>query len=326
MSLTTELAGKLFVALLVTGSLISKASLAQQFPQKPIRMLVSFTGGGENNARIIAEKASELFGSPVVIEANGAAGGAVAVNNLMRAEPDGYTILYSAAQTLLFRPYLVKNNPYNPVRDMTPIIHVGEATQSVAASATLPADTFNDMLAYARRNPGKISYATTGIGTTGHLVGALIERLANISMVHVPYKGGTQSLPDLISGQVQLSFTTLSSFIPMLGKGKIKMLAVTQGGRSERVPDLPTVAELLPGYEVPPGWVAIMGPAKLPAPIVRRLGETFIKAANMPDVKKRIADVGTVIRTRTPEEFAATLKRDFEIAGQLIRGAGIEPE
>ena len=326
MSLTTELAGKLFVALLVTGSLISKASLAQQFPQKPIRMLVSFTGGGENNARIIAEKASELFGSPVVIEANGAAGGAVAVNNLMRAEPDGYTILYSAAQTLLFRPYLVKNNPYNPVRDMTPIIHVGEATQSVAASATLPADTFNDMLAYARRNPGKISYATTGIGTTGHLVGALIERLANISMVHVPYKGGTQSLPDLISGQVQLSFTTLSSFIPMLGKGKIKMLAVTQGGRSERVPDLPTVAELLPGYEVPPGWVAIMGPAKLPAPIVRRLGETFIKAANMPDVKKRIADVGTVIRTRTPEEFAATLKRDFEIAGQLISGAGIEPE
>ena len=326
MSLTTELAGKLFVALLVTGSLISKASLAQQFPQKPIRMLVSFTGGGENNARIIAEKASELFGSPVVIEANGAAGGAVAVNNLMRAEPDGYTILYSAAQTLLFRPYLVKNNPYNPVRDMTPIIHVGEATQSVAASATLPADTFNDMLAYARRNPGKISYATTGIGTTGHLVGALIERLAGISMVHVPYKGGTQSLPDLISGQVQLSFTTLSSFIPMLGKGKIKMLAVTQGGRSERVPDLPTVAELLPGYEVPPGWVAIMGPAKLPAPIVRRLGETFIKAANMPDVKKRIADVGTVIRTRTPEEFAATLKRDFEIAGQLIRGAGIEPE
>ena len=326
MSLTTELAGKLFVALLVTGSLISKASLAQQFPQKPIRMLVSFTGGGENNARIIAEKASELFGSPVVIEANGAAGGAVAVNNLMRAEPDGYTILYSAAQTLLFRPYLVKNNPYNPVRDMTPIIHVGEATQSVAASATLPADTFNDMIAYAKRNPGKISYATTGIGTTGHLVGALIERLAGISMVHVPYKGGTQSLPDLISGQVQLSFTTLSSFIPMLGKGKIKMLAVTQGGRSERVPDLPTVAELLPGYEVPPGWVAIMGPAKLPAPIVRRLGETFIKAANMPDVKKRIADVGTVIRTRTPEEFAATLKRDFEIAGQLIRGAGIEPE
>lgn len=112
----------------------------------------------------------------------------------------------------------------------------------------------------------------------------------------------------------------------MLGKGKIKMLAVTQGGRSDRVPELPTVAELLPGYEVPPGWVAIMGPAKLPQPIVRRLGDTLIRAANMPDVKKRIADVGTVIRTRTPEEFAATIKRDFEVAGQLIRGAGIEPE
>ncbi|MFM9971297.1 MAG: Bug family tripartite tricarboxylate transporter substrate binding protein [Burkholderiales bacterium] len=314
--------------ILVVGTVCGAApqALAQAFPVKPIRMLVSFTGGGENNARIIAEKATEIFGIPVVIEANGAAGGAVAVNNMMRAEPDGYTVLYSAAQTLLFRPHLVKNNPYNPLRDMTPIIHIGEATQSVAASATLPANNFNEMIDYAKRYPGKISYATTGIGTTGHLVGALIGRLTGIDWVHVPYKGGTQSLPDLISGQVQLSFTTLSSFIPMLGKGKIKMIAVTQGGRSERVPDLPTVAELLPGYEVPPGWVAIMGPVKLPAPVVQRLGEVFIKAANMPDVRKRIADVGTVIRTRTPEEFAATIKRDFEVAGQLIRGAGIEPE
>ena len=318
-------AGMIPVALMGVACMATPV-IAQQFPVKPIRMLVSFTGGGENNARIIAEKATELFGTPVIIEANGAAGGAVAVNNLMRAEPDGYTLLYSAAQTLLFRPYLVKNNPFNPIRDMTPIMHVGEATQSVAASATLPADTFLEMISYAKRNPGKISYATTGIGTTGHLVGALIERLAGIQMVHVPYKGGTQSLPDLISGQVQLSFTTLSSFIPMLGKGKIKMLGVTQGGRSERVPDLPTVAELLPGYEVPPGWVAIMGPVKLPIPIVKRLADTLIQAANMPDVRKRIGDVGTVIRTRTPEEFAATIKRDFEVAGQLIRGAGIEPE
>ncbi|MSQ50338.1 MAG: tripartite tricarboxylate transporter substrate binding protein [Betaproteobacteria bacterium] len=313
-------------ATVVAACATALPAMAQIFPAKPIRMLVSFTGGGENNARIIAERATELFGVPVVIEANGAAGGAVAVNNLMRAEPDGYTILYSAAQTLLFRPHLVKNNPYNPLRDMTPIIHIGEATQSVAASATLPANTFLEMIDYAKRNPGRISYATTGIGTTGHLVGALIERIAGINMVHVPYKGGTQSLPDLISGQVQLSFTTLSSFIPMLGKGKIKMLAVTQGGRSERVPDLPTVAELLPGYEVPPGWVAIMGPAKLPAALTMRLADTFIKAANMPEVRKRIADVGTIIRTRTPEEFSATIKRDFEVAGQLIRGAGIEPE
>jgi len=309
-----------------TLAAVASAAQAQQFPSKPIRMLVSFTGGGENNARIIAEKASELFGSPVILEANGAAGGAVAVSNLMRAEPDGHTILYSAAQTILYRPYLVKNNPFHPLRDLFPIMQVGEATQSLAASATLPANTFNEMIEYAKRNPGKLSYASTGIGTTGHLVGAMISRIAGVSMVHVPYKGGTQSLPDLISGQVQLSFTTLSSFVPLLGKGKIKMLAITQGGRSERYPELPTVAELLPGYEVPPGWVAIMGPAKLPMPLAKRLADTFIRAANLPEVKNRIAEVGTTIRTRTPEEFGATFKRDFEVAGQLIRAAGIDPE
>ena len=299
---------------------------AQQFPLKPIKMLVSFTGGGENNARIIAEKAAEMFGVPVIIEANGAAGGAVAVNSLMRAEPDGYTILYSAAQTLVYRPHLVKNNGYHPLRDMTPIIQVGEATQSLAASATLPLNNFKELIEYARRNPGKIFYASTGTGTAGHLVGALISRVAGVDMVHVPYKGGTQWLPDLISGQVQLSFTTLSSFVPVLGTGKIKMLAVTQGGRSERLPDLPTVAEMLPGYEVPPNWVAIVGPAKLPMPLVKRLADTFIKAANLPAVKSRIAEVGTVIRTRTPEEFAASFKQDFDAAGRLVRDAGIEPE
>ena len=310
----------------VLGAGLAPAVLGQTYPAKPIRMLVSFTGGGENNARIIAEKSSESLGVPVILEANGAAGGALAVANLMRAEPDGYTVLYSAAQTLLFRPHLVKNNPYNPIRDLTPIMQVGEATQSLAASAVLPAGSFNELIEYARRNPGKVSYASTGIGTTGHLAGALISRLAGIDMVHVPYKGGTQSLPDLISGQVQLSFTTLSSFIPMLGKGKIRILAITQGSRSERVPEVPLVAELLPGYEVPPGWVAIVGHAKLPQPLVKRLADSFIKAANLPEVKSRIAEVGTVIRTRTPEEFAASIKQDFETAGRLIRGAGVEPE
>ena len=319
-------AKSLLYAFAAAASIVVLPAAAQQFPLKPIKMLVSFTGGGENNARIIAEKAAELFGVPVVIDANGAAGGAVAVNSLMRAEPDGYTILYSAAQTLVYRPHLVKNNPYHPLRDMAPIIQVGGATQSLAASATLPANPFSEMIEYARRNPGKIFYASTGIGTAGHLVGALISRVAAIEMVHVPYKGGTQWMPDLISGQVQLAFTTLSSFVPMLGKGQIKMLAVTQGGRSERLPDLPTVAELLPGYEVPPNWVAIVGPAKLPMPLVKRLADTFIKAANLPEVKSRIAEVGTVIRTRTPEEFGASFKLDFEAAGRLVRNAGIEPE
>lgn len=305
---------------------LSGLAMAQPYPAKPIRMLVSFGGGGENNARIIAERAAESLGVPVLVEANGAAGGSIAVMNVVRADPDGYTILYSTAQTLLFRPFLVKNSPYHPLKDLVPLLKVGEATQSVAASLTLPVASFGELIEYAKRNPGKVSYATTGIGTTGHLSGALIERLTGIQMVHVPYKSGNQSLPDLISGRVQLSFTTLSTFVPMLEKGKIRMLAITQGGRSERLPDLPLVADLLPGYEVPPGWIAIMGPLRLPQPIVKRLSDSFVAAANVPDVKRRIAQVGTSINTKPSGEFAVSIKQDFELAGRLIKASGVEPE
>jgi tripartite-type tricarboxylate transporter receptor subunit TctC len=312
--------------LLVAAALTSFGAQAQQYPTKPIRLMLSLAGGGENNARIIAERAAEFFGQPLLLEANGAAGGAIAVMNVVRAEPDGYTLLYSTAQTLLFRPYLVKNNPYHPLRDLTPVIQVGEATQSVAASMTLPVTTFAELIAYAKKNPGKVSYATTGIGTTGHLAGSLIERLTGVQMVHVPYKGGTQSLPDLMSGRVQLSFTTLSTFVPMLEKAKVRLLAITQGGRSERVPDVPLVADLLPGYEVPPGWIGIMGPARMPPALVKRAADSLLKAANLPEVKSRIAEVGTTIRTKAPDEFAVSIRQDFEVAGRLIKASGVEPE
>jgi tripartite-type tricarboxylate transporter receptor subunit TctC len=205
-------------------------------------------------------------------------------------------------------------------------MQVGEATQCLAVSLSLPVSTFAELIDYAKKNPGKVSYASTGIGTTGHLAGSLIERLSGIDMVHVPYKAGTQSLPDLLSGRVQLSFTTLSSFVPMLEKGKLRILAITQGSKSERIPNVPLVADVLPGYEVPPGWIGILGPARMPAPVVKRLGDALVKAANLPEVKSRIAEVGTTIRTRTPEDFAVSIRQDYEVAGRLIKGSGVEPE
>jgi tripartite-type tricarboxylate transporter receptor subunit TctC len=142
-------------------------------------------------------------------------------------------------------------------------------------------------------------------------------------MVHVPYKSGAQSIPDLIGGRVQLSFTTLSTLTPLVDKGKIRVLAITQGPRSERWPDLPLLTDILPGYEVPPGWIGILGPPRLPSAINQRLSEALIKGANAPDVKARIAQVGTTIHTRTSDEFAASMKKDYEIAAKLIRGAGV---
>lgn len=322
-SAARSLSSSLLIALMAGASGVASA---QAYPAKPIRMMLSTAGGGETNARIIAERASTFLGMPFVLEANGAAGGSISVMNVVRADPDGYTILYSTAQTVLFRPFIVKDNPYNPLRDLTPVMQVGEAIQCLAASLTFSPASFNELIDYAKRNPGKVSYASTGIGTTGHLSGAIIERLAGIRMVHVPYKSGAQSIPDLIGGRVQLSFTTLSTLTPLVDKGKIRILAITQGPRSERWPDLPLVTELLPGYEVPPGWIGIFAPPRLPAAINQRLSEALIKSANAPDVKSRIAEVGTTIRTRTPEDFSNSIKKDYEVAGKLIRAAGIVPE
>lgn len=316
-------AGGIFVAMLMVVPL---HGAAQQYPVKPIRAILSVAGGGENNARIIMERAAEQLGAPFVLEANGAAGGSISVMSVVRAEPDGYTILYSTAQTIIFRPHLVKSNPYNPVRDLAPIVQIGEATQSVAASLELPVASFVELIEYARRNPGKVSYATNGIGTTGHLSGVVIEKLAGIQMVHVPYKFGTQALPDLMAGRVHLSFAPFSNFASLVQKGKIRMLAITQGGRSENMPELPTVAEVLKGYEVPQGWIAVLGPAAMPLPIARRLSEAIVKSANLPDVKRRVGQVGLVVKTKGIDEFSRSFKMDFEVAGRVIRSSGIEPE
>jgi tripartite-type tricarboxylate transporter receptor subunit TctC len=299
-------------------------AFAQDYPAKPIRMMVSFGGGGEANARIIAENSYQFLGQPIVLEANGAAGGSIAVMNVVRAEPDGYTILYSTAQTLLIRPHLVRNNPFDPLKDLTPLVQLGEATQCLAVSPTLPVKTFKEFIDYAKRNPGKVSYATTGIGTTGHLAGTLIERLTGIHIVHVPYKSGSQSIPDLIAGRIQASFTTLSTFAPMLDK--LKVLAVTQGSTSERLPNVPLVADILPGYEVPPGWIGVLGPAGMSPAVVKRLTDGLLKGANLPEVKKRIAQVGTTIKTKPPEEFAVSIRKDNEVAARLIKASGVKPE
>jgi tripartite-type tricarboxylate transporter receptor subunit TctC len=318
-----KLAGWLCVA---AAAALPAFGWAQQYPAKPIRVFLSTAGGGENNARIIAERAAESLGVPFVLEVNGAAGGSVAVMNAMKAEPDGYTVLYSTAQTVLYRPYLVRNTPYQPVKHLTPVAQLGEATQTIAASMALPAASFGELIEYARRNPGKISYASNGIGTTGHLTAVLIERLTGIHMVHVPYKAGTQALPDLMAGRVQLSFAPFSNFASLVEKGKLRMMAVTQGDRLERMPDVPLVAEILPGYEVPPGWVGMLAPAGLPAALARRLSDALVASANLPDVKRRVGDVGLVIRTKGYDEFSVSFRQDYELVGRIIRASGVEPD
>ncbi len=299
---------------------------AQQYPFKPIRHLIAISGGGETTARMIADQAALILGVPIVAESQSGAGGAVAVVNTLRAAPDGYTILYATAQNIVLRPFLVKNNPYDPLRDLTPLAQVGETTYALAGSLQFPASTLGEVIEFAKRNPGRVSYASTGIGTTGHLAGVLIGQLAGVQLLHVPYKGGTQSMPDLIGGRVLLSFTTMSSFTPMVESGKIRIIAVGQEKRYERLPKVQTIAEVLPGFEIPPGWFGFFGPAGMPPAVVKRLSDALIRGARAPEVVRKLEDVGVAIVTKDSDQYAQFIRQNIALAARVMKTAGIEPE
>jgi tripartite-type tricarboxylate transporter receptor subunit TctC len=308
------------------ASIVVGGAWAQQYPFKPIRHLIAISGGGETTARMIADQAALILGVPIVAESQSGAGGAVAVVNTLRAAPDGYTILYATAQNIVLRPFLVKNNPYDPLRDLTPLAQVGETTYALAGSLQFPASTLGEVIEFAKRNPGQVSYASTGVGTTGHLAGVLIGQLAGVQLLHVPYKGGTQSMPDLIGGRVLLSFTTMSSFTPMVESGKIRIIAVGQEKRYERLPKVQTIAEVLPGFEIPPGWFGFFGPAGMPPAVVKRLSDALIRGARVPEVVRKLEDVGVAIVTKDSDQYAQFIRQNIALAARVMKTAGIEPE
>lgn len=306
--------------------LASQQAIAQSYPSKPIRNVLTISGGGEANARIMADKLSQLLGVPIVVEGQAGAGGAVGATTVARAAPDGYTILYGTTSAMILRQFLVKDLPYDTAKDFTPIAQLGNATGGIVANKELPVNSLKELADYARRNPGKVSYGSTGNGTTHHLSGVTIAQLTGADLLHVPYKGSPQAVTDLLAGRIQLAFSTMSSFTPLIQAGKIKLLAINEDRRMEQFPSTPTVAEVLPGYDRPASWIGYFGPAGLPEPIVKRLAGEIIKAANSPEVKNKLESVGTMINTAPPEEFAAAIKRHIATAARLMKAAGIKPE
>jgi tripartite-type tricarboxylate transporter receptor subunit TctC len=244
-----------------------------------------------------------------------------------RAAPDGYTLAFATTSPMVLRPFLVKNTPYDTLRDFTPITQVGEAVASVVASPTLPVGSLKEFIDYARANPGKISFGSSGIGTTHHLSGELMMQATGIKMVHVPYKSGGQAIQDLVTGRIQLLFGVFASSLPHIKAGKAKLLAINGGSRYAPTPNIPTVSEVISGYDRPPGWMAYFGPAGLPQPIVKRLHADIVKAMHHPEVGAVFEKLGLVVETsETPERFAAEVKRHYDRAGALVKAAGIEPE
>jgi tripartite-type tricarboxylate transporter receptor subunit TctC len=300
------------------------AAYAQNYPVKPIRLVIPFAPGGVDvTARHVIPKMQEDLGQPVLIENRPGAGGISGSLYVSKAEPDGYTLLMNASGPLIVAPLLLKKVPFDTLRDFTPVTVLAKNLNVLAVSGSFPAASVKELITEARANPGRLSYGSAGVGTNQHLDGELFRRATGVDMVHVPYKGFGAVMQDLVGGRIQLAFTVYEAVRPMLASGKLRIVAVTDPQRSALLRDVPTVAETVPAFRKTPTWTgAVFGPPGLPAPIVKRLHAALMKGAA--DARPRFEESGYVVVANTPEEFAAMLRSDFEETARAVKPLGIQ--
>ncbi len=315
---------KRFFALL--AALLVAAPSFAQYPQKPIRLVVPFPPGSATDtvARILGQSVSTAVGQPVVVDNKAGADGAIAGAEVVKAAPDGYTLLMATNSPMAVAPAMKKQPPYDPVADFTPITDIGRYTFFLYVNAEQPYRTFRDMVAYAKANPGKINYATGN--TTGIMSFGQMNALAGVEMTHVPYKGEPQAVTDLIAGRVQLLWATPTTGLSHLKEGKLRALATNLKSRSPLLPEVPTMAEVgIPQYSVV-SWAALYGPAKLPRDIQLRLNKEFHDAMKRPEVLAQMEKQAFLLSPSTPEELGAFTKAQLEAYRGIMKSIGMQPE
>ena len=317
----------LSLAIVPVSVLGVSVATAQGFPSKPIRMIVPFPPGGvDTTGRLLAQKMTENLGQAVVLENRGGANGMIGSSEVARAAPDGYTMLMTTPSTHITAVFLSKNVPFDPVKDFTPICMAVEPVTVLVVNSGVKVTNLRALVDLARASPGKMSYASSGIGSAFHLMGELFKTTANLDILHVPYKGTGPMLSDVVAGRIDMAFVALNSALVQEKSGKLKILGVAEGTRYARMPDLPSASEIVPGFEKPPSWFGFFGPAAMPRPVVERLNAEIIKAVNAPDVRAKLDEGGFAIHNSTPEQFAAAMKKGFEQYGNAVRIAGVKPE
>ena len=303
------------------------AAFAQAYPSRPISLLVPWAPGGSTDilARIVAAHLHQSMGQPVVIENRTGAAGNIGTGAVARAAPDGYTLLFNTMSVHTMNHALFATMPFDGVKDFSAITLLAYVTNTMVVHPSVPANTVAEFIAYAKANPGKIAYASSGPGSTNHLCAAMLERMAGIEMLHVPYRGGAPAVADTVGGQVQLFFTAGTQSLEHVKAGRLKLLAVTEAKRSPFLPDVPTVAETVPGYEMTV-WYGAFGPPGMPKEIVARLNGEISRALFLPEVKSRMADIAVEVASSTPDELAARMRNDAEKWGGIIKSIGITPQ
>ena len=303
---------------------VSAHCFAQSYPVKPVRMVLALGGGGETLARFVAQHMTESMGQPIIVDPQPAAAGVVGANIVAKAASDGYTFLYAATNSQVYRLALSKNTPYDPIKDFTSISLLSDAVLVVAVPPNSPIKNIRDFVEQAKG--GKLFYGTSGVGTTHHLSAEVLQLTANIKLTHVPFKEPNIVATELIADRLNSAFGIFGTMYQHHTAGKLRIIAINNSKRYSRTPDIPTIGEGVPGYEPPPGWNGFFGPANLPRPIVQRLNSEIHKASTAPDMKERFDQLGFIMTLSTPEELDAVLKRDLPRAAKLVRDAGIPVE
>jgi tripartite-type tricarboxylate transporter receptor subunit TctC len=312
---------------LAAGLAFAAAAAAQNFPNKPVTIVVGFEPGGgtDTTARIVAKTLGDQLKQQVIVENRAGAGGTIAVAHVAKEQPDGYTLVLANVGALTANPFIM-HLTYDPLKDLTPISMAAVFANVFVVQPDLPVKNLADFVKLAKAKPKTVTYASSGVGGAGHLAGELLAIMAKIQMVHVPYKGGGPAMRGFLSKEVDSFVATPISSIKQIQAGKARAIATTGSKRAALMPDVPTVAEQgYPGYEAL-NWYGFLGPAGMPKPIVNRLHDEIAKALANPDVVKAMEKTGVEPESSKPEDFAAYIKREYETWGKVIKQAGIKGE
>jgi tripartite-type tricarboxylate transporter receptor subunit TctC len=302
--------------------------LAQQYPAKPIRIVVAYPAGGGTDvtARMIAPHLTERWGRPVVIDNRAGGAGMIGAEIVAKSAPDGYTLLLSVSSEMALNVALFRKMPYDPVRDFQPVTLLGTSPSVFVAHPSLPVKSVKDVIALARARPGALSYGTPGLGQPHHFVGELLKSSLKIDWVHIPYKGAAPMLIDVLAGHVPLGFAAATSVLPHIKTGKLRGLAVASAKRSASMPDLPTIAETaIPGFDIVQ-WYAAWVPARAPRDIVEKLHVELVRIANIPDFKQKWLETATDVVGSTPEELTRFQAAEIAKYKKIAEAAGMKPE
>lgn len=318
---------KIFGILMVALSIAAPAYAQSGYPSRPITLVVAFAPGGgtDTAARIIAKELAAELGQPVVVDNRAGAGGAIGATSVARATADGYTLLLGTGSELVVLPAVKTKPPYDTMKEFAPVARIGTVSLMLVAHPAVPANTVQELIALARANPGQLTYASFGIGSTNHLIGEFFTERTGTNLLHVPYKGSAAAATDLVSGQVKLAFDTVAVAMPLVRSGKLKALAVLSPTRSTLAPELPTMTESGVALATE-GWMGVLAPRDTPPAIVERLNRAINKVLAIQAVRDAFRDRGVAVATGTPDQFADFIKAEVKQWTAVVRASGVQVE